>query len=83
MKKVKVSYKAVKVISKPVKVEFFTREGGKVRFRGSGAMEVFDPSQLKTPDLIRWLRKNDFKYLAKALKEVSKLAEEELIKEKK
>jgi hypothetical protein len=68
MKKQQIKWRAVKVISKPIKVEFFDKKNGKTIFlKGVKGVEVCDPEQLQTLDLIRWLRKNKFKSLAKAL----------------
>lgn len=68
MKEQKIKWRAVKVISKPVKIEFFNKKNGKTTFlKGIKGVEVCDPEQLQTRDLIKWLRKNKFKSLAKAL----------------
>jgi len=68
-KKQQIKWRAVKVISKPIKIEFFDNQNGKkIWLKGIKGVEVCDPEQLQTLDLIRWLRKNKFKSLANALK---------------
>lgn len=68
-----IQYRAVKVMSRPTTVEFFTKDGKKLRFKALESYEVADPDEMKTPDLIRWLRKNGFKSLAMALRRVSSI----------
>jgi hypothetical protein len=72
MKIIKVNYKAVRVKSKPTVVEFFDKKGQKLFFKGTTGELVFDPNKLKTPDLIKWLKKNDLKNLAVVLEKIIK-----------
>lgn len=67
MKNQIIKFRAIKVKTRPVKIEFFTKDGEKLWFKGLEAYEVEDPEELKSKDLVRWLRKNKFKSLAKAL----------------
>ena len=71
-KKTRVDFVSVKVIGKPVKIEFHTKKGEKVFFKGIEGVEVFDPEHLEAKDLVRWLNKKGFKSLAKALKRILK-----------
>ena len=64
----RIKFTAVKVKNRPVKVEFYTEKEGKlVWLKGSNTYEVTDPEELRTRDLIIWLRKNKFNGLAKIL----------------
>jgi hypothetical protein len=74
MKKQHIKFRAVKVIPKTTKVEFFTKEGESVFFKATTVVE--DPEELRTKDLIRWLGKNGFKELAKALKKATSFSRE-------
>ena len=68
--KQQIKWRAVKVIAKPIKIDFFTKDGKKIWFKGYEGVEVEDPEQLQGKDLVRWLKKNNFNNLAKALKKV-------------
>ncbi len=69
-----IRYRVVKVISKPILVEFYTKGGEKLFFKGVKGVEVVDPEKLETKDLIKWLNKNGLKSLAKALRRAVKMS---------
>mgnify|MGYP001566907593 CR=1 FL=1 len=62
--KQKINYKMTKVISKPTKVEFYDKSGKPVYFKARQTMKVED---LEAKELVKWLKRNGFKSLAKAL----------------